>query len=310
MPPKVIRLVSPIIASPLTGIINLSITKGIFPDLLKTACVVPAFEKEDRSKKENYRPISILNTFSKVFERFVSDQLIPFFNETMSKFLSAYRKNVSCQNVLLGLIEQWREYLDNNKLVGAVLMDLSKAFDCLSHDLLIAKLAAYGFDRSNLKLFHSYLKDRKQVVKVQGFVGILKETVSGVPQGSILGPILFNIFINDSFYFVDGGNLYNFSDDNMISDHADSIGELVEKLQYLCEVANDWMDQNNMIANPSKFHAILLSKNCSLTDRIPIKIKKNLIESETQADLLGLKINNRLSFKSHINAICKKLQNN
>ena len=92
LPPKVIRLVSPVIASPLTGIINLSTTKDIFPDLLKTACVVPAFKKEDRSKKENYRPISILKTFSKVFERFVSDQLIPFFNETMSKFLSAYEK--------------------------------------------------------------------------------------------------------------------------------------------------------------------------------------------------------------------------
>ena len=120
LPSKVVRLVSPTIASPLTDIINPSITKGIFPDLLKTACVVPAVKKEDRSKKENYRPISILNTFSKVFERFVLDQLITFFNETMSKFLSAYRKNVSCQNVVLGLIGQWREYLDNNKLVGSL----------------------------------------------------------------------------------------------------------------------------------------------------------------------------------------------
>ena len=86
----------------------------------------------------------------------------------------------------------------------------------------------------------------------------------------------------------------------------DSIGQLVENLQYLCDVANDCIDQNNMIANPSKFHAILLSNNCNLTDRIPIKIKENLIESETQVDLLGLKINNRLSFKNHISAICKK----
>ena len=176
LPPKVIRLVSHIIASPLTGMINLSITKGVFSDLLKTACVVPVFKKEDRSKKENYRPISIFNTFSKVFDRYVLDQLTPFFNETISKFLSAYRKNVSCQNVLLRLIEQWREHLDNNKLVGAVLVDLSKAFDCLSHDLLIANLEAYGFDRNTLKLVHLYLKDRKQVIKIKGFVDILKES--------------------------------------------------------------------------------------------------------------------------------------
>ena len=120
-------------------------------------------------------------------------------------------ENMSCQNVLLRLIEQWRENLDNNKLVGAVLTNLSKAIDCLPHDLLIAKLAAYGFDRNTLKLFHSYLKDCKQVVK--GFVGILKEISSGVPQGSILGPIVLNIFINDLFYFVDGENLHNFADD-------------------------------------------------------------------------------------------------
>ena len=116
-------------------------------------------------------------------------------------FYQPIEKNVSSQNVLLRLIEQWKECLDNNKLVGAVLMDLSKAFDCLPHDLLIAKLEAYGFDRNTLKLFHSYLKDGKQVVKVKGFLGILKEIISGVPQGSIIGPILFNIFINDLFYF-------------------------------------------------------------------------------------------------------------
>ena len=129
---------------------------------------------------------------------------------------------------------------------------------------MVAKLAAYGFDQNTLKLFHSYLKDHKQVVEGKGFVGILKKIISGVPQGSILGPVLFNIFINDLFYSVDGENLHNFADDNTLSDQADSIGELVENLQYLCEVANDRMDHNNMIANPSKFHAILLSKNCSL----------------------------------------------
>ena len=213
---------------------------------------------------------------------------------------------MSYQNVLLRLIEQWRECLGNNKLVGAVLMDLFNAFDCLPHDLLIVKLEVYGFDRNTLKLLQLYLKDRKQVVKVKGFVGIPKEIISGVPQGSILGPILFNIFTNDSFYFVDGKNLHNFADDNTLPDQANSIGKLVENFQYLSEVAYDWIDQNNMTANPSKFHAILLSKNCTLTDRIPTKIKERLIESETQVDLLGLKIDNRLPFNSHISAICKK----
>ena len=105
-----------------------------------------------RVNKENYRFISILNSFSKVFERYVLEQLTPFFDKTTSQFLSAYKKNVNCQNVLLRLTEQWRSYLDSNKVVAALLMDLSKALDCLPHDLLLAKLEAYGLDRNTLKL--------------------------------------------------------------------------------------------------------------------------------------------------------------
>ena len=103
----------------------------------------------------------------------------------MSQLLSAYRKNFSCQNVFLRLIEQWRQHLDSNKIFGQVLMDLSKAFDCLPNDLLFAKLEVYGLDREMVKLIYSYLKDRKQAVKVKGFVGILKSVIYGVLQGSI-----------------------------------------------------------------------------------------------------------------------------
>ena len=181
LPPKIIKLAAPIIVTPITKIINLSISVSKYPDMMKEACITPIFKKDNRLRKENYRPISILNTFSKVFERYILEKLTPFFNVTMSQFLSAYRKNFSCQNVLLRLIEQWIQHLDSNKVVGAVLMDLSKAFDCLPHDLLIAKLEAYGLDREMVKLDYSYLKDRKQAVKVKGFVGILKSIISGVP---------------------------------------------------------------------------------------------------------------------------------
>ena len=309
LPPKIIKLAAPIITTPLTNIINLSKLQSKYPDMMKVAYVAPAFKKEDRLKKENYRPISILNTFSKVFERYILGQLMPFFDETMSQFLSAYRKNFSCQNVLLRLIEQWRQYLDNNKVVGAVLMDLSKAFDCLPHELLIAKLEAYGLDRQVVKLIYSYLKDRKQTVKIKGFFGVLKTIISGVPQGSILGPILFNIFINDLFLFIEGRNLHNFADDNTLSDHADSIDELKIKLERLSNTAIDWMDNNYMIANPSKFHAILFKKNRTDTAGEVLKIKNNHIQSESEVDLLGLTIDNRLSFNSHISSLCKKASN-
>ena len=145
-----------------------------------------------------------------------------------------------------------------------------------------------------VKLVYSYLKDRKQAVKVKGFVGILKSIISGVPQGSILGPILFNTFINDLFYFIEGSNLHNFADDNTRSDNADCIEELIIKLEGLSDNAIDWMDDNYMIANPAKFHAILAN-----TAGKTLKIKNNLIQSESKVELLGLTIDNRLSFHSH-----------
>ena len=123
--------------------------------------------------------------------------MLDFVNSILSKYISGFRKGHSCQHVLLRLTEEWRKQLDNNKVFGALFMDLSKAFDCLPHDLLLAKLEAYGFDIHTLKIFQSYLSKRKQFVSIHGIMSDIIEILSGVPQGSVLGPILFNIFIND-----------------------------------------------------------------------------------------------------------------
>ena len=126
--------------------VNQSITQGVFPDSAEIASVIPVFKKEDPLDKGNYRPTSILSVFSKVFEKYYLSHLQPFSDKVMSDYLSAYRPNNNTQHILLTLIEQWRNFLDCNKVAGAVMLDLSKAFDCLPHDLLIAKLAAYGLD--------------------------------------------------------------------------------------------------------------------------------------------------------------------
>ena len=154
-----------------------------------------------------------------------------------TSFLSRNRKAYSTNHVLLRLIEQWKSALDNKNFVEAVLMGLSKAFDCIPHDLLIAKLHAYGFSENSLTFFYSYLKRRNQNVKINNTYSLYKELLPGVRQGSILGPILFNIFINDLFLWLSTGDLHNFADGNTISAFSKDLQELIKNLEDLSECA-------------------------------------------------------------------------
>ena len=153
------------------------------------------------------------------------------FDKYLSSFISTYRKNYSTQQVLVRLLEEWREKLDENFIVVAVLMDLSKAFDCIPHDLIIAKLTAYGIDRETLRLIYSYLKGRKQCLKINNTYSDYKEIISGVPQGSILGPISFNLSINDLFFIIEIASMHNFADDNTLSAWGETLSKVIGTLE-------------------------------------------------------------------------------
>ena len=189
--------------------INCSIRNSRFPDDAKKAAVCPLDKEEQiRTVERNFRPVSVLNTFSKVYEKVLKQQLTQHLDDTLSVLIAAYRRAHGTHHVLIRMIEDWRSNLDNDYLVGAVLMDLSKAFDCIPHDLLIAKLHAYGFDEDALVLTYSYLKRRKQSVRINNTYSSFLEVIFGVPQGSVLSPILFNYYINDFFLFIKQATLY------------------------------------------------------------------------------------------------------
>ena len=157
------------------------------------------------------------------------------------------------------LIDKWRQHLDQNEYVGAVLMDLSKAFDFLPHELLIAKMEAYGFENKSLKLFYNYLKQRKQTVSINGEMSDYMDILAGVPQGSILGPILLNIFINDLMQVFTHTELSNFADDNSLSKAGSSVEPVIADLEHDSQIAIEWFTENKLIANPDNFKAILIS---------------------------------------------------
>ena len=221
------------------------------------------------------------------------------------KYLCAFRKGQGCQTVLLRLLEDWRAALDNNEYVAAVLMDLSKAFDCLPHKILLSKLSAYGLSDEAVLLLKSYLSDRKQRIKLNNIVSSWSEIKKGVPQGSILGPLLFNVFINDIFYFIEHGTLYNYADDNTISFSSPDFNRLIQVLQKESSTLINWFRINCMQANPEKFQAIGVGKRTHDMN-LTIKVSDTQINCEDVVKLLGVDIDYQLNFDHHISNLCRK----
>ena len=280
---------------------NNSVSSSVFPNDLKKADITPIYKKDEKFLMTNYRPVSILPNVSKLFERSMFNQISTYFEKLFSKFQCGFRKGYNAQHSLLVLIENIRKILDKKGFAGIVLTDLSKAFDCIDHDLLIAKLQAYGFSIDSLKFIHSYLSDRIQRVKINSSFSKWHKIEFGVPQGSILGPLLFNIFICDLFFGNIQIDIANYADDTTPYAYDFQAKTVISALEENVNNLFDWFSDNYMKANADKCHLLTnISENASLS------IKNENISNSLNKKLLGIRFKNNFCFDDHVAYLCKK----
>ena len=302
---KQVKQVVDIIVDPLTQIWNTEIIENNkFPSKLKCADLTPIFKKLECISVKNYRPVSILPVISKIFERIMQKQLNLYCEKYLSPFLCGFRKGYNAQYALISMIEKWKLYLDKNGHAGAVLMDLSKAFDTINHELLIAKLGAYGFSISALKIICNYLSDRWQRTKINTSFSTWSELFMGVPQGSVLGPFLFNIYINDLFCKLINTHPCNFADDTSLNAFDMSLENLIFNLENDTLSAIIWFENNFMKLNEDKCHFII---RANTNEHLWVKVGNEIIWESSEEKLLGVTIDKNLNFNTHLSILCNKV---
>ena len=290
--------------SVLANCINKSFENGAFPDCLKEANVTPIFKKDDPLDKENYCPGSILPLLPKVFEKRIYKQLSNYMESFLSSILCGFRKAYNTQHPLFKLLHSWRKELDQKGFVGTVLMDLSKACDCIPHDLRTAKLECYGIGKIGLSLILDYLSRRKQRTKIGSSYSSWYDIIRGVPQGSILGPLLFNIFINDLFFVISLSEVCNFANENTLYSSNKELEIVFRNLESDLNVLA-WFNINPLKTNPGKFQFMVLGTKEA--DPFVLYKGKNKTECSTEVTLLGVKFDKQPKFKSHTEEMCRNV---
>jgi len=302
------------ICEPLTHIINKSLDTGIFPNKLKIAKILPIYKKDDITSIENYRPISILPAISKVLEKVICIQINTHFKDNNLFYFKQYgfRELHSTEMAVLDIIDEIIFSIDEGTVPLNIFIDLSKAFDTLDHDILLKKLKYYGINGNSLSLMKDYLSNRFQYVEIDDTRSDYLPIITGVPQGSILGPILFIIYINDMSNASEMFKCISYADDTTLSiimncpspnTYIPDQTTINEELQHV----SDWLKLNKLSLNVSKTKSMIFHKPHKKLTPPVIKTENSEIEYVQNFTLLGLIINNNLSWTPHLNHISKKI---
>lgn len=296
----------------LVEVINQSFISATYPNILKIAKVIPLFKAGDRKVMNNYRPISVLSVIDKIFERTIKTRLVEYLEQKQILYAHQYgfRKNLNTTAAALSLLNNIRQAVDHNKFSSAIFIDLCKAFDMVNHEILLEKLEYYGIRGIPLKLIESYLSNRTQIVKIGGFESDLKPIKLGVPQGSVLGPILFLIYLNDLGNLKLNGMPTLFADDTVLSyDHSVSLKVLLKFMQEDLNTLSEYLRLNKLSINSGKTnYVIFCSPHFRYEDLdITLKIDNAPINKVSCVKYLGLYIDEHLKWNVHISKIINKI---
>ena len=294
---------------PLTHLINLSIVQGDFPNELKLAKVLPIYKSEEEHFTQNYRPISVLPYFSKIYERVIYNHLMQYINsnDILYDKQFGFRKGHSTSHAIITLVEKVSKALDTGKIVVGVYLDIRKAFDCVRHSTLLDKLHKIGIRGNLFCLIKSYLMSRTQYVHYNGCNSSTKSIEYGVPQGSILGPLFFILFMND---FSRASQLLFsilFADDTSVFLIGKDYTQLIKSLNEELKKVSRWLNANGLTINLKKTHYMVFHRARIKAKDLNVEMQGNNIDCVTTTKYLGVIIDNKLKWTSHILYIKNKI---
>jgi hypothetical protein len=303
---KIIKTVATDISQTTYSIFNLSFATGFIPEQLKLALVTPIFKAGDKQIFENYRPISVLTCFSKLLEKLMYKRLISFIEK--SKILTenqyGFRRNKSTEIAIVNLVSKITKAIDEGKYTIGIFLDLSKAFDTVDHDILLKKMEHYGVRGLTLTWFKNYLMNRKQIVKFKQENSKEMKITTGVPQGSVLGPLLFLLYINDIQNCSDVVSFVLFADDTNAFYSNSGINIAKETMQREMNEILKWLNTNKLSINTTKTKLILFrARNKKQLTEIDIKINDQSIEQVKCTKFLGVLIDETLTWNNHIGSV-------
>ena len=310
---RLLKAGSPVLSIYLTKIFNLSLKHGYVPKCWKTKRVSPIHKGESTTDPNNFRPISILPIPMKIFEKLVHGQVSEFIkaNKLLSDRQSGFRKLFSTTTAVLDVSDYILEQMDNKKFVGAVLIDLKKAFDTVDHKILLKKLWCYGFQDQSFEWFQSYLTGRQQLTLVNNVKsGLLNEDVYGVPQGSVLGPFLFLLYINDLKSVIKNSYSHLYADDTIIIQSASDPDKLISSLERELLNVDNWLNINKMTMNTKKTEVIFFGNKSYLKmlDNKNVKYSGTPLKRKHQVKYLGVIFDEKMQWDKHIKNITQKVK--